>query len=576
MSLVTLAEGSIFAGRYKVVRNIAAGGMGAVYEVLHLETARRRALKAMHPHLVQSDDLRRRFLAEARVAGQVESAYIVDVFDAGVDETTKMPFLVMELLKGEELGRRLKRVGRFGLEEAVGYLWQTALALDKTHKANIVHRDLKPENLFLCEDDDGPSRIKVLDFGIAKLVAEGGTQANLTRAVGTPLYMAPEQFRSKSTVSPATDIYALGMMAYTMLVGASYWAEEQASEENPYAFAMQVMEGPEEPPRTRALRKGIRLPEAFDKWFGQATSRKPEQRFVKATLAVKGLAEALGVPLPARLTGRSGSTTDPSGAVAEAADEALADVGRTGPGPKDSRISNAGQTGPGRTRSGQTGPGQTVPSPASSSGPQGTVVLEEASVADPATSLFDLGPLPNDVGTSIGVSASQPLAETGPRDPTLTTGLRARRRKRTLTLVSATVGLVCVAAIGVVGFNVRKLQPPLSNARDVSGIPSTEVPVGRIETAASAITPIPGNVPVLEPSVHAKPIESAAPAEDLVFEEQGPADTTGDAGSAPDASAGRGQSIAAKPTAAPAASGGRGMSKSIQKRPKDSILGGQD
>ena len=128
MSIVNLAEGSIFAGRYKVVRSIAAGGMGAVYEVLHVGTARRRALKVMHPHLEQSDDFRKRFEAEARIAGQVESAYIVDVFDAGVDEATKMPFLVMELLKGEELGKRLRRVGKFEFQECVGYLWQTALA----------------------------------------------------------------------------------------------------------------------------------------------------------------------------------------------------------------------------------------------------------------------------------------------------------------------------------------------------------------------------------------------------------------------------------------------------------------
>lgn len=316
MSVVALAEGSIFAGRYKIMRSIAAGGMGAVYEVLHMETARRRALKVMLPHLEQTDDFRKRFQAEARIAGQVESAYIVDVFDAGVDEATKMPFLVMELLKGEELGKRLRRVGKFGFEETIGYLWQTALALDKTHKAHIVHRDLKPDNLFLCEDDEGPSRIKVLDFGIAKLMEEGGTQANATRAMGTPLYMAPEQFKSNSKVSPATDIYALGMMAYKMLVGASYWADEQATESNPYAFAVLVMQGPLEPPTARAIRQGIRLPDAFDEWFGQATSSKPEQRFFKATVAVKGLAQALGVNVPGTVSGdRQGMTTGPPDAI---------------------------------------------------------------------------------------------------------------------------------------------------------------------------------------------------------------------------------------------------------------------
>src|SRR5689334_8133128 len=134
MSTLALSEGSIFASRYRIVRCMACGGMGAVYEVIHLETERRRALKVMLPHLVQSADLRNRFRREARVAAQIESAYIVDVFDAGVDDQTGMPFLVMELLKGEELGKRVARIGRLGQIDAVQYLWQTALALDKTHK----------------------------------------------------------------------------------------------------------------------------------------------------------------------------------------------------------------------------------------------------------------------------------------------------------------------------------------------------------------------------------------------------------------------------------------------------------
>jgi serine/threonine-protein kinase len=165
--MTTLQNGAIFAGRYRVIRCIAAGGMGAVYEVLHLETERRRALKVMLPHVLQSEDLRQRFKQEAKVAAHIDSEYIVEVFDAGLDEATGMPFLVMELLRGEELGKRLKRLGRFAPADVVSYLHQTALALDRTHRANIVHRDLKPENLFLTDREDGPPRVKVLDFGVA-------------------------------------------------------------------------------------------------------------------------------------------------------------------------------------------------------------------------------------------------------------------------------------------------------------------------------------------------------------------------------------------------------------------------
>ena len=108
----SLAAGQIFANRYEVVRCIGSGGMGAVYEVIHLETERRRALKVMHAHFADSADFRERFKREARVAAQIDSDYIVDVFDAGVDDAPKMPFLAMELLRGEELARTLKRLGR--------------------------------------------------------------------------------------------------------------------------------------------------------------------------------------------------------------------------------------------------------------------------------------------------------------------------------------------------------------------------------------------------------------------------------------------------------------------------------
>src|SRR5271170_3724760 len=130
MSLEALTPGALFAGRYRVVRPLARGGMGAVYEVLHLETQRRRALKVILPGVLGTEEMRRRFQLEAQVAARIESEFVVDVFDAGVDEATDMPFLVMELLRGEDLGARLRRVGRMGAGETVAFLHQTALALD--------------------------------------------------------------------------------------------------------------------------------------------------------------------------------------------------------------------------------------------------------------------------------------------------------------------------------------------------------------------------------------------------------------------------------------------------------------
>ncbi|WP_437670464.1 protein kinase domain-containing protein [Sorangium sp. So ce131] len=294
---VILAEGTVFARRYRVVRLIAAGAMGAVHEVVHLETERHRALKVMHAHLFQSEEMRERFKREARIAAKVDSEYIVDVFDAGIDEATSMPFLVMELLRGEELGERLKRAGRLPPQEAMTYLYQTALALERTHAASIVHRDLKPANLFLSQREDGSVRVKILDFGIAKLVAEGTTAAGDTSSLGTPIYMPPEQFLGGTRLTAAADIFALGMMAYTLLVGIPYWQPEASSAENVFAFAMVAARGPDEPPVQRARSQGVVLPPGFDAWFARATAGDPAARFRRAMEAVQALGETLGIPV---------------------------------------------------------------------------------------------------------------------------------------------------------------------------------------------------------------------------------------------------------------------------------------
>ncbi|WP_438010152.1 protein kinase [Sorangium sp. So ce321] len=291
----TLADGTVFAHRYRVVRLLAVGAMGSVYEAVHIETNRRRALKVMHAYLFQSEEMRSRFKREAQITADIESEYIVDVFDAGIDEPTGMPFLVMELLRGEELGKRLKRLGRLPPGEVATYLQQTASALDRTHAASIIHRDLKPENLFVTQRDDGTPRMKILDFGVAKLLAEGGTAAGVTRSLGTPIYMAPEQFRVDSKLTSAVDIYALGMIAYTLLVGTPYWSPEAISAGDVIAFALVVVHGPQEAPVQRAMAHRVVLPQGFDAWFARAAAVDPAARFRTATEAAHALSEVLGV-----------------------------------------------------------------------------------------------------------------------------------------------------------------------------------------------------------------------------------------------------------------------------------------
>ncbi|WP_437768322.1 protein kinase [Sorangium sp. So ce281] len=318
----TLADGTVFTHRYRVARLLAVGAMGSVYEVVHIETNRRRALKVMHAYLFQSEEMRSRFKREAQITADIESEYIVDVFDAGIDEATGMPFLVMELLRGEELGQRLKRLGRLPPGEVATYLQQTASALDRTHAASIIHRDLKPENLFVTQRDDGTPRMKILDFGVAKLLAEGGTAAGITRSLGTPIYMAPEQFRTDTKLTSAVDIYALGMIAYTLLVGAPYWSPEALSANDVIAFALVAVQGPQEPPVHRAMSQRVVLPQSFDGWFARATAVDPAARFRLASDAAQALSELLGLA-PAS-SGRSPRPTTPPWALASPSAHALA------------------------------------------------------------------------------------------------------------------------------------------------------------------------------------------------------------------------------------------------------------
>ncbi|MEM1028911.1 MAG: protein kinase [Myxococcota bacterium] len=293
MSVAALVPGSLFAERYEIVQCIDFGGMGAIYEVIHLQTRRRRALKLMLPDVVENEDLRRRFKLEATVAAEVESEHIVETFDAGVDAATGAPFLVMELLRGATLKALLQRLDRLHPPSALDMLTQVAMGLDKTHAAGIVHRDLKPDNLFLVQRDDGQIRVKILDFGIAKVVA-GVTHPSKTKVMGTPLYMAPEQLSGDGRIGPPADLYALAHLAFTMLTGTPYWQPEADSSESIFNFLLTVMEGTPEAPSARARSLGVDLVPGFDPWFSSGTARDPDARPATATAQIAALRDLYG------------------------------------------------------------------------------------------------------------------------------------------------------------------------------------------------------------------------------------------------------------------------------------------
>ncbi len=294
---VQFTPGNIFNDRYQIVRHLSVGGMGAVYEAIHLETRRRRALKLMHPELTSDPVAKARFRLEAQVAANIESEHIVEVLDAGVDPQTNIPFIVMELLIGQDLGAVIAKRKRLQPDETIDYLAQVARALVRTHAAGIIHRDLKPENLFLTTREDGTPRIKVLDFGIAKVVAENRNMTRATATLGTPVFMAPEQI-SGASLDGAADNYALAHIAYNMLCGSAYWDKEADEPGGVYALLVKVAAGAREPATARAVAAGVTLPRGFETWFRRATALRPKDRFQSAAEVVTALAATFGLPQP--------------------------------------------------------------------------------------------------------------------------------------------------------------------------------------------------------------------------------------------------------------------------------------
>src|SRR5262249_34688988 len=216
----------------------------------------------------------------------------------GIEQTSGLPFLVMDLLRGEDLRAVMTR-GELMPDVLLLYFSQVAMALDKTHAAGIVHRDLKPDNLVVTRRDDGSPCIKILDFGIAKVVAQNQQK---TRALGTPLYMAPEQIKGEGTIGPRADLYSLAQVSYTLLAGEPYWAEDAAADDSLYSLLMKVIAGATEPAAARAQRRtGARLPPGFDAWFLKAAAADPAARFERAPLQISALAELFAAPTPSRV-----------------------------------------------------------------------------------------------------------------------------------------------------------------------------------------------------------------------------------------------------------------------------------
>ena len=276
--------GEVVGGRYELVRMIARGGMGAVYEARHLVSRRTVALKVTHPHVADAPGALVRFTREASVGARVGHPGIAPVLDAGVDADGSL-FLAMELLHGETMRRRLAR-GVLRRGEALELVLAVLEPLAAAHEGGFVHRDLKPENVFLARDPaspDAPEQVKLLDFGIARDV--GGASATRTgTALGTPHYMAPEQAMSSKAATPAADVWSVGVMLYEILSG-----EPPFDGATPHAVVVAACTRSPAPIAQVAPDVGPRLASIVDR----ALAKDPDDRFTDARALANALREAL-------------------------------------------------------------------------------------------------------------------------------------------------------------------------------------------------------------------------------------------------------------------------------------------
>ncbi len=288
----------LVAGKYELLRMIGRGGMGSVWEGRHASLGTHVAIKFIEKEFADNDEARKRFDNEARAAATLQSKHAIQIHDHGVTDDGK-PYIVMEMLVGEPLDKRIERVGVLPLREAAYIIQQVCRGLQKAHEHGIVHRDLKPENIFLVKSQDDDEEIaKVLDFGIAKIRTGGADAAisNNTRTgavLGTPFYMSPEQARGLRDIDHRTDLWSLGVIAFKCTTGRLPFEGESLGD-----LLVKICTVPIPIPS----QMNPQLPPSFDAWFSRALDRDPNRRFGSATELGEALAYAAGLSVKQRST----------------------------------------------------------------------------------------------------------------------------------------------------------------------------------------------------------------------------------------------------------------------------------
>ena len=310
---VPLGLGEVLAGKYRVERILGAGGMGVVVLATHLELDQLVAIKMLREEALESANARARFAREAKAAVRLKGEHVARIIDVGTN-ASGAPFLVMEYLQGQDLGAVLEERGERGLaiDEGVAYLLQVCEAVAEAHGLGIVHRDLMPRNVFVTTGVDGKPLLKVLDFGISKIIPPAGGTVDLaltstTEVMGSPAYMAPEQLRAARDADERSDIWSLGVILYEIITGHLPWEAKSLTE-----LGAMVLRDDPRPMGSR--RAGV--PPGLEQIMLRCLQKEPGKRYpsvVELACALEPHALGLAVGSAERITSVARASRQPSG-----------------------------------------------------------------------------------------------------------------------------------------------------------------------------------------------------------------------------------------------------------------------
>jgi tRNA A-37 threonylcarbamoyl transferase component Bud32 len=303
----------LVADRYRIIRKLGEGGMGAVYLAEHVVIEKKFALKVLAPELARRSDLVARFLQEARSASRIGHENVIDIMDFG-QSPEGLVYIAMEFLDGKDLGEIVRRKGAMEWSQARGIVLQICRALRAAHDKGIVHRDMKPENIFLIAREGQPHFVKILDFGIAKVMGLDPNGPRLTRTgmiFGTPEYMAPEQAEGKDTDHRA-DIYAVGCILYHLITGQTPFIAESF-------MTMLTKHLMEEPVPPSARRPDLPITPDMDALVLKALEKERDKRWQSMAELLEAVAACAGPETAPAPRAPNGQTVEMGGAHAQVA-----------------------------------------------------------------------------------------------------------------------------------------------------------------------------------------------------------------------------------------------------------------